>query len=394
MKIKKFTASSMPDAMKTVKNELGNDAVILNSRIVFTGGILGFFRKKSFEVIAAVDQKVQQDIKPILKEKPKMAVHVPANIAKEQMIVKQEKPNSQILSSSKQTENILKEINELKTLIKSSQSDSGQILSAYPQPIQEIQTLMHQHEFSPSLKEKFTLSMMEKWFSSNSNNANEDLLGQFKEEITRFLLDKPFGGISFTKKYVNVIGPTGVGKTTTLAKIAADCILNHKKKVAFITTDTYRIGAIEQLKTYAQILNVPVEVCYSLEDFQTAKKKFTAYDVILIDTAGRNFRNKKYIEDLHQVIDFNLEVESFLVLALTAKQKDMEDIYQQFSSIQINKFIFTKVDETSAYGSMMNMVEKFNIGVAYITTGQNVPDDMIPASPEAIASLITSGLPT
>jgi flagellar biosynthesis protein FlhF len=384
----------MPDAMKTVKNELGNDAVILNSRIVFTGGILGFFRKKSFEVIAAVDQKVQQDIKPILKEKPKMAVHVPANIAKEQKIVKQEKPNSQILSSSKQTEDILKEINELKTLIKSSQSDSGQILSAYPQPIQEIQTLMHQHEFSPSLKEKFTLAMMEKWFSSNSNNANEDLLGQFKEEITRFLLDKPFGGISFTKKYVNVIGPTGVGKTTTLAKIAADCILNHKKKVAFITTDTYRIGAIEQLKTYAQILNVPVEVCYSLEDFQTAKKKFTAYDVILIDTAGRNFRNKKYIEDLHQVIDFNLELESFLVLALTAKQKDMEDIYQQFSSIQINKFIFTKVDETSIYGSMMNMVEKFNIGVAYITTGQNVPDDMIPASPEAIASLITSGLPT
>jgi flagellar biosynthesis protein FlhF len=384
----------MPDCLKIVRNELGNEAVILNSRIVFTGGFLGFFRKKSFEVIAAVDPKVKQDLKPILKEKSKQAAFVPTNIATEQKLVKNEETTAQISSDSKQTEDILMEINELKTLIKLSHTESGQILSAYPRPIQELQKLMNEHEFSLSLKEKYTLSMMEKWFSSNFENSNEGMLGQLKEEITRFLLDKPFGGISFTKKYVNVIGPTGVGKTTTLAKIAADCILNHKKKVAFITTDTYRIAAIEQLKTYAQILNVPIEVCYSLEDFQTATNKFATYDVILIDTAGRNFRNKKYIEDLHQVIDFNLELESFLVLALTAKQKDMEDIYQQFSSIHINKFIFTKADETSIYGSMINMIEKYNIGVAYITTGQNVPDDMIPASPEAIASLLTSGLPT
>jgi flagellar biosynthesis protein FlhF len=190
------------------------------------------------------------------------------------------------------------------------------------------------------------------------------------------------------KKYVNVIGPTGVGKTTTLAKIAADCILKHQKKVAFITTDTYRIAAIEQLKTYAQILNIPIEVCYSLKDFHAAAKKFASYDVVLIDTAGRNFRNKQYVDDLVNVLDFGMDLETYLVFALTSKQKDMEDIFRQFSTIKIDKFIFTKADETSVYGSMINLTDKFNIGVAYITTGQNVPDDFLIASPEAITNVL------
>jgi flagellar biosynthesis protein FlhF len=378
----------MPDAMKTVRTELGNDAVILNSRIVYTGGIFGFFRKKNVEVIAAVDQKVQQTAKPILKEKSSFLINNPI----EPKRVNNEETKGLDTSNSKQSEEILKEINELKALLKFSHSNSDQVSSAYPLPIQEIQNLMNKHEFSPFLKERFTVSLMEKWFSSSTKNSNEVIQEQMKEEIIQSLSEKSFGRISFSKKYVNVVGPTGVGKTTTLAKIAADCVINHKKKVAFITTDTYRIAAIEQLKTYAQILNVPIEVCYSLEDFKTSTKKFEAFDVILIDTAGRNFRNKKYIDDLQQVIDFNLEMETYLVLALTAKQKDMEDIYQQFSSIQIDRFIFTKADETSIYGSMINMIEKYNIGVAYITTGQNVPDDMIPANPEVIANLIIRGL--
>jgi flagellar biosynthesis protein FlhF len=377
----------MPDAMKTVRSELGNDAVILNSRIVYTGGFFGFFRKKNVEVIAAVDQKVQQNVKATIKEKSNKTPTISIN---NPMIY--EKTMGQVTAGTKQTEEIIKEINELKALIKLSHSESGQVSSAYPVPIQELQGLMSKHEFSPSLKERFTVSIMEKWFSSDSKKSYEDVQEQLKKEIIQCLLNKSYGGISFAKKYVNVVGPTGVGKTTTLAKIAADCVINHKKKVAFITTDTYRIAAIDQLKTYAQILHIPIEVCYSLEDFKAAAKKFESFDVILIDTAGRNFRNKKYINDLQQVIDFNLEMETYLVLALTAKQKDMEDIYQQFSSVQINKYIFTKADETSIYGSMINMIDKYNIGVAYITTGQNVPDDMIPASPEVITNLIIRGL--
>jgi flagellar biosynthesis protein FlhF len=383
--VKKFTAKSMPDAMKSVRSELGNEAVILNSRIVYTGGFLGFFRRKNFEIIAAVDQLAKQEPKPIRKEIQKGSEQRPAIQPHDLPENKRfEKNISQI--NSKQTDDILKEIADLKELIQSQTFQTGKVQGIYPEPVQKLVQLIQAQEFIPALMEKFTAALMEKWFADGGNRSSDELRGFLKEEIMNALAGKPFGGITFSKKFINVIGPTGVGKTTTLAKIAADCMLNHHKKVAFITTDTYRIAAIEQLKTYAQILNIPLEVCYTLSDFQGAVKKFAPYDVVLIDTAGRNFRNKQYVEDLGKVIDF--PIENYLVLSLTSKQKDMESIFQQFSSIKIDKFIFTKVDETDVYGSMINMIEKYEIGTAYITNGQEVPDDVMIASPEAIANLI------
>ncbi|MDP4154926.1 MAG: flagellar biosynthesis protein FlhF, partial [Bacillota bacterium] len=367
--------------------ELGNEAIILNSRIVYTGGILGFFRKKSFEIIAAVDQLAKHDPKPIRKDMQKGLERKPTIQTQEKIgPEKAEKSVSQV--NSKQTEDILKEIADLKELIQSQSFQSGKLPGIYPEPIQKLIHLMQDQEFTPALMEKFTAVFMEKWFADGVNRTSDELQGFLKDEIINVLADKPFEGITFTKKFINVIGPTGVGKTTTLAKIAADCMLNHHKKVAFITTDTYRIAAIEQLKTYAQILNVPIEVCYTLEDFQTAVKKFSSYDVVLIDTAGRNFRNKQYVEDLGKIIDFSIDIENYLVLSLTSNQKVMESIFQQFSSIKIDKFIFTKADETDVYGTMLNMIEKYEIGAAYITTGQEVPDDVMIASPEAMANLI------
>jgi flagellar biosynthesis protein FlhF len=387
LKVKKFTAKSIPDAMKSVRNELGNEAVILNSRIVYTGGFLGFFRKKNIEIIAAVDQIAKHEPKPILKEKQTGFVPIPnkqtqAQLDNQRNIIKESPLNSN------QSADILKEISHLKELIQSQSFQTAQIQGIYPEPIQELLDWMNEQEFSASLMEKFAAGLTEKWFAAGMNCSDEELRGFLKDEILKYLADKPFGGITFTKKFVNVIGPTGVGKTTTLAKIAAECILNHHKKVAFITTDTYRIAAIEQLKTYAQILNIPLEVCYTLEDFQGAVKKFAPYDVVLIDTAGRNFRNKQYVDELNKVIDFTLDLQTYLVLALTAKQKDMEAIFQQFSSIKIDKFIFTKSDETAVFGSMINMIEKYEIGVAYITTGQNVPDDVMIASPNTMTNLL------
>ncbi|MCQ6280182.1 flagellar biosynthesis protein FlhF [Bacillus sp. EB600] len=387
MKVKKFTAKSMPDAMKSVRNELGNEAVILNSRIVYTSGFLGFFRKKNIEIIAAVDQVAKHESKPILKEKQPSFVPIPNKQTQTQLDNQRDIIKESPLQSN-QSADILKEISNIKELIQSQSFQSAQIQGIYPEPVQKLLDWMNEQEFSASLMEKYTAGLMEKWFAAGMNCSAEELRGFLKEEILKYLNDKPFGGITFTKKFVNVIGPTGVGKTTTLAKIAAECILNHHKKVAFITTDTYRIAAIEQLKTYAQILNIPLEVCYTLEDFQGAVKKFAPYDVVLIDTAGRNFRNKQYVNELSRVIDFTIDIQTYLVLALTGKQKDMEAIFQQFSSIKIDKFIFTKADETAVFGSMMNMIEKYEIGVAYITTGQNVPDDVMIASPNTITNLL------
>ena len=133
------------------------------------------------------------------------------------------------------------------------------------------------------------------------------------------LQEVPFGGISYSKKYINVLGPTGVGKTTTIAKMAARAVLEKKKKVGFITTDTYRIAAIEQLKTYAGLLQAPMEIVYNEQDLQEAMRKFENLDVVFIDTAGRNYKEAKFVQDLQKLIDFEENTETFLVLSTTSK---------------------------------------------------------------------------
>lgn len=384
MKIKKYIAPTMPEAMKQIRAELGNEAVILNSKVIHTGGFLGFFKKRSIEVIAAIDPKPK--IEPAIKIKEKT---IP--IQKETSVIQKDyliPANPKTKSQEKTSNDLIKELAELKDMIKNLPSHNEGINIPYPDPIKEIQQMLISMEINPNYREELLSTLIEKWYKEGANLTKDELLQCVKEILLNKLSAIPHGGISFKKKFVNVIGPTGVGKTTTLAKIAAECVLNHHKKVAFITTDTYRIAAIDQLKTYAKILNVPIEVCYNVDDFRKASIKFIDYDIVLVDTAGRNYRNKQYVDDLSGKMDFKNNIETFLVLSLTAKQKDMEEIFQQFSSIIIDKFIFTKVDETSTYGAMLNLTQKYNIGIAYLTNGQNVPEDILEAKPEVITNIL------
>lgn len=373
----------MAEAMNQIRAELGNDAVILNSREVYTGGFLGFFKKRNIEVIAATDQESKRKQTPMIKQK-QVSTPVASPIKAIDKYVKQEDSLIQV----KPSKDLINEVNELKAMISKMSAANNQVGPSFPAPIQMMRNLLTDQEVDESIQDEILSSLLEKWYVEGANASTDEVYSWLEKEMTSRISSTSFGGISFSKKYINVVGPTGVGKTTTLAKIAAECVIKHKKKIAFITTDTYRIAAIDQLKTYAKILNVPMEVCYTIDDFKKAAQTFKDYDLILIDTAGRNFRNKQYVEDLKQVIDFENEIETFLVLSLTAKQRDMEDIYNQFSIIEIDKLIFTKADETSSYGAMYNMIIKYNKGIAYMTNGQNVPDDMIATKPNVIAKTI------
>ncbi|MGS2776867.1 flagellar biosynthesis protein FlhF [Robertmurraya sp. GLU-23] len=400
MKVKKYTAPNMPEAMKQIRAELGNDAVILNSKIVTTGGFLGFFTKENIEVIAAIDEVIQAErkmqfeqpkvkVKPIVKPVPTMInreeEHLPSRTVEPSI----PKPLPKQLTSEgnkKPEQDMLAEIAGLKKMLQTVTEQQPDL--PLPEPIQKCGQLLLDQDVPKDIRDELMSSLLQKWYSNGSGANEREVNKWLRQELYERLSTLSFGGITFTKKYINLVGPTGVGKTTTLAKIAAECALKYNKRVALITTDTYRIAAIDQLKTYAKILNVPLEVCYSLEDYKQACEAFKDYDIVLIDTAGRNFRNQQYVEDLKKVVDFEQDMETFLVLALTAKQKDMIDIYKQFSLIKINKFIFTKADETSTYGAMLHMMKTSHIGVAYITNGQNVPDDMISANREQVTNLI------
>ncbi|RKQ37501.1 flagellar biosynthesis protein FlhF [Oceanobacillus halophilus] len=370
MKIKKYIAPTMPEAMKQIRRELGSDAVILNSKQIQQGGFLGLFKKKKIEVVAALDPH------PL----PTKSEKISESSLTDGMKGKQ-KTNSQ--------DDILKEIKQLKKLM---EVQSNQSSNNYPVEVNLAYQQLLDQEVNQTIAKQIIQEILDAPIFNEESVSTNDILHKIKAQIAERLRDCSYEGINYKNKVIQFVGPTGVGKTTTIAKIASNCILNDKKNVAFITTDTYRIAAVEQLKTYARILNVPLEVVYTTSDYMKAIEKFQRYDLILVDTAGRNFREEKYVKDLLEGLDSNINIVTYLVLSLTSKPQDISEIYDQFHHVAIKEVIFTKIDETRQYGSILNTCLEKQVGIAYLTNGQDVPNDIVKATPEQIANLIVGDI--
>lgn len=189
-------------------------------------------------------------------------------------------------------------------------------------------------------------------------------------------------GLSPASRIVQFVGPTGVGKTTTIAKLAAEQAINYRRQVGFITADTYRIAAVDQLRTYADILNVPLEVVFSPGELTRAYKKLEERDLVFMDTAGRNYRNELFVSEVNSLLAPGEESETILVLSMTHKYTDMKLVASQFSKYGVDQLLLTKFDETDTYGAVLNLVREFSFHISYITCGQTVPDDIRPYDPE------------
>lgn len=368
MKMNKYTADSMTEAMSKVRADLGDDAVILNSKVVYSKGFLGLFKKKSIEVFAGMDR-------PELPTK--------------QIKFKQNELEKTATSNDSVSLELKKELTDIKALVQSMQRPIEQ--SKYPEEIEVFLNFLRNQEINQELITRIGDELFDNQKETDSEQHLYDFRQSAEKIIKEELKDLPFGGHSYHKKYINVLGPTGVGKTTTIAKMAAHAVLQKKKKIGFITTDTYRIAAIEQLKTYAGLLQAPVEVVYNSEDFANTLDIYSNRDLVYIDTAGRNYKEIKFVEDVKKLINFEENVESYLVLSSTAKEKDMETIVEQFLSFPIEQFIFTKVDETNSIGSILNLMLKYKKGLAYYTDGQEVPEDINEASIDSLLKLIFKG---
>src|SRR5690606_30490807 len=163
---------------------------------------------------------------------------------------------------------------------------------------------------------------------------------------------------------------------------------NRHLKVGFMTADTYRMAAVEQLRSYASILKIPMEVVYSADEWLEAYHRLSHCDIILMDTAGRNYLDEQYIADLQTLFPEERPLQIHLVLSVTAKYEDLRHIVQNFKAIDVDCLTLTKIDETNSYGTVLNLLHEFSIPLMFLTNGQDVPDDLLTATPESIARLI------
>jgi flagellar biosynthesis protein FlhF len=214
--------------------------------------------------------------------------------------------------------------------------------------------------------------------------------GTLGQLVTRTLgaqlkVSGPIEGIPGRPRVIAFIGPTGVGKTTTLVKLASQYALVHNLKVALLTADTYRIGAVEQLRIYRDIMDLPFEAVSSPEEMGPALKRHADRDLIFFDTAGRSPQNRRQIQDLKAFMEAAKPSETHLCVSATTKNADLMPIVGKFGLVPVNRFLVTKLDETRQHGMLLNLAANFQVPISYLTTGQNVPHDIEVATPERMA---------
>ncbi|NDI33372.1 flagellar biosynthesis protein FlhF [Chengkuizengella sediminis] len=359
MRVKRYVVESMPTALQKIKSELGQNAVILNTKEFKQGGFLGLYRKKRIEVIAASETNKEEKV--VKENKLQVLNSSLSTITKDE-------------STSASDSDVLDEVKKLKEFILKFHTNEEN--SKIPNHLKDLQLRLNEHEFEAQLIDNIIQHIIEQHDEELSKLSESKTNQIAREHLIELLSYHNIQGISPQTKIAYFVGPTGVGKTTTIAKLAADQVLKYNRKIALITSDTYRIAAIDQLKTYANILDVPLHIVNSPKDFEIVIEKLQDVDVILMDTAGRNFRNEMNVSELKSLLKTEEQSETYLVLSLTTKYRDMKTITHNFMKFGIDKVLFTKMDETESLGNIFNLVSEFSLKPSYITYGQNVPDDV------------------
>ena len=459
-KIKTYQGRTMSEALAKVKQDLGPNAIILHTRTVQRGGVLGMGARAMVEISASSDERVaavqrsnlqkerafvigddgdappsgvssqgraalnaygQQpvepkqaapkapaanrldkiqlpNIKPTKTEAPaKLASKEPTNGNGKQIDIDLPKmPASKLRTGSHGDESAMRaELNEIRQMVQElvERSDRTQYPDAPRQLVNFYSYLIGQE-----VEEQLAKELLQR-VAKNLDVDNARLHGRVATEVVRMELKRLVGEmlpsaapLKLTRTdrptVVALVGPTGVGKTTTIAKLAANMKLREKKNVGLITIDSYRIAAVEQLKTYAQILKVPLLSVLKPQDMAEALQRMSHLDLVLIDTAGRSQRDDMRIAELSSFLKVAQPDQIHLVLSSTSRERTTREAIDRFAPLGVTQLIFTKVDEAVGMGVMLSVLRRVKLRVSYLTHGQAVPDDIEVASASRLARLI------
>lgn len=411
MIIKKFTGKTEAEATEAAKKELGSTLVIMNVREVKKKGLFAFLLPKQIEVTAALEEEAPA--------RPQYGSILRTAADKE---IRTEQQN---LLAKNSTENIEKKLDSLQTLLESQlnnrqsekeesaktqdvpdaeeKEDKTQDMAAAEKKGEEKNPeqdkfirLLYNKMLDNEMDEKYVNSILEDASKTKKADLPFDYLlaNIYQKMVLKFGRSEGITPSEEGPRIVLFIGPTGVGKTTTIAKLAGRYCVEEKKKVALLTADTYRIAAAEQLRTYANILETPFRIIYTPEELQAAVEDYWDCDYIFIDTAGRSHQNTDQLEKMKEMVAALKRPESyqvFLVLSATTKYRDLQKIADCYGKIADFELIFTKLDETEAVGNLLNMKLYTDAPIAYVTCGQNVPDDMEAFNPQKTVKQILGG---
>ena len=402
MIIKKFQGSTETEAIMRARDELGKDAIVTNVKQIKPGGLMRLFKKPTYEITAALDETPpktelsrRESIKAMFKDNPDIILDDDKKDDKEDNKLTHEFSDSARLEQKITNIAMLLEKQIGASVKKDTEKKDEEKKETAEEKNNACLQLIYKQLLDNEVDEKYInqlISEIEPTLKRDSSVENI-LSGIYQKIVLKLGKTEVMGVTQGKARFVFFIGPTGVGKTTTIAKLASKLKLDRKLNVALLTADTYRIAAVDQLKTYAEILNVPLKVVYSDTELKDAYEEMKNYDIVLIDTAGRSHRDKQQREDIEKLINAIPadERDIFLVLSITTKYRDLIRITEAYSEIAEYRLIFTKLDETDTLGNIFNVKLLTGAPLSYATFGQKVPNDISRLDAQMIAKQLLGG---
>ena len=394
MIVKKYTGKDETEAVMKAKDDLGSNAVVLNVRTMKQRGLAKIFKKDFVEITAALEEK--DFAQNVNNNKPTFS-----RVSSE--AIKKQQSQINLLADDRADTNapIEKKLDSLHDMLRNQmvkEEDVKPVVRPENNANFKSLKLIYNKLLENEVSEKYANAIINDIENSMKKESNLDsiLASVYQKIILKFGEPEAIEDDD-RRKIVFFIGPTGVGKTTTIAKLASDFKLTRSKNVAMITADTYRIAAVEQLNTYASILDVPVNVIYSPSEIVESIEELSDYQMIFVDTAGRSHKNTEQRDEIIEMIsnvrnsDIDADIVIFLVMSVTTKYRDMVNICDAYKSLNSYRLLFTKLDETDSVGNILNIKLYTGAPISYITCGQNVPDDIESVDVQKLAKSLLGG---